>query len=185
MENATQEKTYISFPQWEGSVYCAWAKNFCYKNQWRVTHSLGDYDDCLAQCRLYYWQTWQFYDGQFTSPKHLMYMFRLWTWQQFHDLSNMDTKIRKVEADPDPDMKLSDPETYSEGELAVKLNKASSELKEVLNIMFNAPQEVMDVIRQDSKNFSPKQFFRRVVKYLGFEESKTAKLTKELQELLQ
>jgi hypothetical protein len=165
-------------PEWEGSAYQKMAKNYCYKHSWRVRHVLGDYDDCLSQCCLWYYSCIQFYKGKLNSPSHLMTLYRLWIQGQFNDLSTRDTNNRDVV------QYKHEPVVVPEGDLEIKLQGASSELKQVLNIMFNAPQEVMEILRKDCQSYSPKQFFRRVVEYTGLAGTKTPELAKELQKLL-
>lgn len=168
----------FELPEWKGSPYSLWAKNFCYRNQWRARHILGDYDDCYAQCCLWYYECWKFYQGKVQTASHFMVMYKLWVVGQFNDLSTKDTKKREVV------QYRTEPTTTSEGDLTVKLGEASSELKEVLNIMFNAPQEILETLRADCQSYCPKQFFKKIVTYLGKDPAKTPKLAKELQDLL-
>lgn len=168
----------FEIPEWQGSAYQKFAKNWCYKQGWRVSHILGDYDDFLAQCALWYVEVCKFYEGKINSPAHLMFLFRTWVSCQTNDFSTRDTNTRDVV------QFKSEPTVQSDGDLQIKLEGASSELKQVLNIMFNAPQEVMEVIRKDCQSYSPKQFFKRVVEYLKIDVKKTPELTKELQRLL-
>ena len=201
------EKEYIQpsefiLPEWKGSPYHLWAKNFVYKNRWRVQNTLGDYDDCLEQCCLYYYQCYKFYKHKVNSPQSLMFYYRLWCIGQFNDLSNLETKEKKVIKHPvgEEDSKGTsdrgqfrigksvvinmEPVTESDAMLNLKLQEASSELKQVLNVMFNAPQEIIETLRQDCKSYCPKQYFKRVVKYLQLDEKSTPKLAKELEDLL-
>jgi hypothetical protein len=42
----------------------------------------------------------------------------------------------------------------------------------------------MNLLRKDCNSYCPKQFFKRVVTYLGIEAQQAPKLAKELQQLL-
>jgi hypothetical protein len=168
-------------PEWENSVYQKWAYRFCQTNAWRVRDRLGDFDDCMAQCALYYLEVKKFYSGKINSPSHFMYMYKLWVIGQFHDLSKKDYKHRctkiKLSAKKETSIK-------SEAELIVSLNEASSELKEVLRIFFNAPQEVLETIRNDAKTSNAGKFFKYIVQLCGIAPEKADGLSQELKNLL-
>lgn len=169
----------IELPPWDSSIFQKWAFNFCMSNAWRVRDRLGDIDDCMAQCALYYIECKNFYQHQVNSQKHFMYMYKLWVRGQFDDLAvkdsrNRDTKSNlasKKEAIESPN-----------AELIVKLGEASSELQDVLKIIFNAPNEMIDTLRGDIR--SCKKFFKHVVKSIGLSPDKADSLSNELKDLL-
>lgn len=175
-----EEKYKPSLEDWHpGSPFYQFAKNYCYKNKWRVQYLLGgDLDDCIAQCALWWVECNKFYEGKINSPAHMMFLYRLWITGQFHDLASRDTKRREVV------QYRKEPTTTSEGELSVKLGEASTELKQVLNIMFNAPQEIIETLRIDCQSYNPKQYFKKVISHLKINPAKTPELVKELQDLL-
>lgn len=170
----------ILLPEWDGSSFQKWAKNFCYKNHWRVAHVLGDYDDCLAECALHYVICRERYGATVNSEKQFMYMYNLWVTAEFNTKSTKDFNNRQFQQSLPQD----ETPVESDANLAIKLADASEELKSVLNIFLNAPNEVMDVLRQEASSCHPKQFFKSVLKLAGIQTSKSAELAKELENLL-
>jgi hypothetical protein len=168
-------------PEFRGSVYEKWSYKFCQTNAWRVRDRLGDFDDCMAQCALYYLECKKFYAGKINSPAHFNYMFKLWVIGQFHDLSKKDYKHRctKIKLATKKETSIK-----SEAELMVTLNEASSELKEVLSIFFNAPKEVLETVRNEVKTTNAGKFFRAIVQFCGIAPEKAEDLSQELKNLL-
>jgi hypothetical protein len=167
--------------QFKNSAYEKFAFNFCLANAWRVRDKLGDFDDCMAQCRLYFVEVQKFYEGKLNSPQHLMWAYRLWVTGQFHDLSKKDYKNRCTKMKLQRKGEIS---IKSEAEMVVILGEASSELKEVLRIFFNAPKEVMETISKDAKTAHSGKFFRHVVSFCGLAPERADDLAKELKDLL-
>jgi hypothetical protein len=150
----------IALDAYEGSVYQKWAYKFCVTNSWRVKERLGDFDDCVAQCALWWIECYRFYEGKVNSNAHLCYMFKLWVTGQFHDLSRKDYKYRCFKVEVAKEVSNSED---SDAELAVALNDASCELKEVLRIFFNSPQEVLSTLKKDLPTTHAGRFFKYVV----------------------
>ena len=164
---------------WPGS-WAKWAANYCARNQWRVNHQLGSYEDCMAFCALCYVQVARKYGESVNTPQQFMYLYKLWVTAEFDTLSVKDSKSR----DFYQSLPQAEPSIESDAELAVKLAGASSELKTVMNIFLNAPQEVMQLLRDEANSYNPKQFFKAVLKMCKINTAKTNELTKELQKLL-
>lgn len=170
----------ILLPEWEGSSFQKWAKNYCYKNHWRVAHILGDYEDCLAECALYYVICRERYGASVNSEKQFMFMYNLWVTAEFDTKSTKDYNNRQFQQS----LSQTEASIESDANLAVKLADASDELKSVLNIFLNAPNEIMEVLRQEASSCHPKQFFKSVLKMAGIQTNRSADLAKELEELL-
>jgi len=66
----------------------------------------------------------------------------------------------------------------------VLLDSGSSELKAILDIFLNAPQEVMDTLRKEASSYSPGQFWNKVLMMAKINPEKSAQLKKELISLL-
>lgn len=172
-------KRYV-IPDWEGSVFQKWAKNFCAKNQWRVSHVLGDYEDCLAKCALDYVICCQRYGATVNSAQHFMFMYTGWVIPEFHTLAVRDGAIRKLHEN----LPTTEEAVFSDAELSVSLSGASDELKSVLKIIFNAPQEMMETLRQEASSCHPKQFWKAAMRMAGVKVNRASILIKELQRLL-
>ena len=169
------------FPDYKGSAFEAWAKNYCAKNQWRVRHTIGDYEDCLAECATA-WYEWvlPLYGMTVQTPQHLMRMFQTTVTSIFNTQSVKDTNDRAV-SDALP---TDEPSIESDAQLAAKLSRASSELTEVLKVIFDAPAEVIEELRNSTASYHPKQFFKAVVAKCGIAKEKAPELMSELQKLL-
>lgn len=169
-------------PEWnKDSPFYKWASNFTWRNQWRVEHVFGcDKEDMMAEIALMWVQCCKRYGDSVNSNAQMMYLFQLWVTGQFHDYATKDTKNRNTMEK----IALRDISIKSEAELAVKLDEASSDLKRVLDIFINAPQEILEVLKEDTKGWTAKQFLQKVCGYVGVSQEKSKQLIKELQELL-
>lgn len=156
-------------PEWSGSVFQKWSYNFCLTNAWRVQDKLGDFEDCMAQCALYYIECKKFYEHKINSPAHFMYYYKLWVTGQFHDLSRKDYRHRVTKAAIAVKNEVTEePDAY----LAVALGEASTELKEALSIFFNAPKEMMETIIKDANTDHSGKFFRYILNMLQIKPEK-------------
>lgn len=171
------DRQYI-IPEWEGSVFQKWSKKFCADNVWRVRNTTGDYEDCLQECYMQYLYCRQHYPN--VTANHFNYMFMLAVHNVFDTAATRDSNLR----DAMSRMPKPTESCESDAQLAVTLSSASDELKSVLKIILEAPQEVMEVLRQEVTSSHPKQLFKAAVRKAGFEVSKAAMLAKELQRLL-
>lgn len=157
-----------------------WAKGFCAKNQWRVVHVLGDYDDCLAECALTFVECSRRYGKTVVSPQQMMYLYKLSVVCWFNVLSVRDQSCRRVREA----IKEEEPSVKGDAEAMAKLSEASSELKDVINIFFSAPKEIFDVIRADVASNTPIHFFNAVLDYCKIPRTKTQPLINELISIL-
>lgn len=172
------ERKYI-LEDWPGP-WEKWAKNFCYRNHWRVAHILGDYEDCLSKCALDYVICRQRYGDTVNSPQQFMFMYKLWVTAEFNTLSSKDYNERQMHLALPKNEILVD----SDAELVARLSTASSELKSVIGIFMNSPQEIMELLRKEASSCHPKQFWKSVLKICGISPSKSSGLASELQKLL-
>lgn len=166
--------------EWSGSPYQKWAKNFCYRNQWRVQHHIGEYEDCLAECAMAYVEVRIRYGATVKTPQQFMYMYKLWVTSIFNNFSNKDTKNRDFIGSLPTKEQVVQPEAHA----VIALNEASPELKSVMNIFINAPQEFMELLRKEADSHCPKQFFNQILIHLGIGKARSGELVKELKGLL-
>jgi hypothetical protein len=181
VKDVNVERVYI-VDEWEGSAFQKWAKNFCNKNQWRVTDILGEYDDCMGHCAYCYAYCKKLYGATVKTPQQFMYLFRKCVIDEFNTFSTRDTNNRSLY------LKLSLPKTEasieSDAQLKIKLFDASRELRTVLDIFTDAPAHIMQLLRSEASSCHPKQFWKAVLKYAGVKPSRSVALEKELQKLL-
>lgn len=179
IQEATQQRPFL-VEEWNGSPYQKWAKNFCYKNQWRVTNHIGEYEDCLAECAMAYVQVRIQYGATVKTSQQFMYMYKLWVTAIFNNFSNKDSKHREAYARLPQGEQVVQPEAYA----VAALNDASPELKSVMDILINSPQEFMELLRKEANSYCPKQFFNQILVHLGISKSRSGELVKELKGLL-
>lgn len=166
--------------EWKGSPFCGWAHNFCHKNAWRVKNYVGDYEDCMAECALVYTQVRHRYGADIVSPQQFMSLFRVCVMSHFNTLANKDTQFRiGLENLEKPNLAI-----QQEGSVLVALREASTELQDVMQLLINAPQEIMDIVRIEAGNYSPKKFFQAALRQLNIKPSKGQKVMRELERIL-
>jgi len=175
---------------WPGP-WAAWAANFCRNNLWRVQNVLGDFDDMMSEAALAYLELRLRYGQSVNSPKHFMKLYQMYFSCWIHTLSVKDFHNREAlfnigREEKDFLMKSGFKERAGDPtlNLTILLNQGSAELKEVLNIFFNAPNEIMELLRRDASSYSPKQFWNRVLTHLSIPQEKSVALQKELIALL-
>lgn len=165
-------------PEWPGP-WAAWAWNYCSRNLWRVNEVLGDMDDAMAECALIWVDCRRRYGASAKSPAHMMALYKRMVTSWFHSYSVVDTQIRKTKTEY-VQVEAADAEAH----FAVKLRQASKELTDVIKILMRGHNEIIAVLREDLKTDKPRDFFRAVAKFCGYE-SRTNELEMELRGLLQ
>lgn len=173
------ERKYL-VPEWEGSPFQAWAKNYCSRNYWRVLSSIGDYYDCVSECSLIWIECCRRYGTIVDNNAWMMRMFQICVITTFDTKSVKDSNDRKLLSKLDTREKS----TNSDAEMVVNLNDASNELREVVKVFLTAPQEILDILRAEASSCHPMQFFKAVVSLCGISKSRSASLARELQNLL-
>lgn len=136
-------------PQYDGPI-AGWVVNHIQANFWRVARVM-ERDDLFQDAQEVFLRCAQRYPDMDT-PQHFMALFqRSWS-NHVHDLSTASTQRRaevsmalKTE-DSDESSFERDPvgELDNDGYLAVKLKQAPAEVKMVLNLFLNAPQEILE-----------------------------------------
>jgi len=172
-------KKAVLIADWEGSVYQKWARAFCLKNFWRVSHTLVDIEDMMSECALQYVDCRKRYGSTVNHPKQFMYLFMRGVRMVINTLSTKDSKSRKV-IQQISEKKLSC--THPQADVSAALSYASDELKEVLKVFLEAPKEILSTL--GSEVDTPKQFFKKVVAYCKIDEKRSVELARELETLL-
>src|ERR1700752_3678008 len=83
-------------PEWEGSAFMAWAKNYCSRNQWRVYKAIGDYQDCMAECSLIWIECCRRYGAAVDNDAWMMRMFQICVITTFDTKSVKDSNDKKL-----------------------------------------------------------------------------------------
>lgn len=134
-------------PEYEGPI-AGWTVNHIQANLWRVSRVreredlLQDAQEVFLRCAARY--------PDMDTPQHFMSLYQRSWINHVNDLSNDQTKIKaevgmqrgtsEEEYDWEP---VGDLE--NDGYFAIKLRQAPNEVKQVLNLFLNAPQEILDL----------------------------------------
>lgn len=172
----------------KSSPWYKWAYNYGQRHLWRVSNVIGnDMADFMSEACLTYVETRNRYGATVNSPQHFMRLYQMSLSCWITDLSHKDSRIKSylaTDIQREDSISFSEPSVAPEAELSVLLDKGSNELKEVLNIFFNAPIEIMNVLRDEASSCSPKQFWNRVLAHIGIPQDRSKGLIKELNDLL-
>ena len=201
----TERKCLIG--EWENSQYQKYAWNFFSRNLWKVAYLKGDLNDLMQEAAIEFILMKRDYGDKINSPQHFMSLYKLCLHSHLTNMSIKDSrnratlkKVKDTYTPQDQRDTLEERENYydrstlqsvvqgpivrPDAEINVLLNESSPELKEVLKIFFNAPTEIMETLRKDCSSLSPRQFWNRVLRHVGFPQEKSVKLMKELEDRL-
>jgi hypothetical protein len=145
---------------WPGP-WAKWASRYCQQNLWRVSHVLGEREDAMGECAFLYCKCRARYGAVVDNPAWFMRLYQLTVTSHFNDLSGRNTRGQLVIERAWKSNFVEAPE----GELAVKIQSASSELKQVLEVLFHAPREMFDGLI--GSNAAPKQIFQAIARSRG------------------
>lgn len=167
------------FDPWPGP-WALWASRYCSNQSWRVVQSLGGYEDAMAECALLWCECRKRYGATVDNPAWFMRMYQLMVISRFNDLATKDRKIRLVEEQA----WLMNITVQPEVDVSLKLEGASTELKEVIGVFLNAPRELYDGMTESLVDFdaSLPHIFRVIANLKGI--SKSNVLKGELQQVL-
>lgn len=134
-------------------------QNFLKLHYWKVAHSL-EWDDAIQEA----WMQ-QVYmekrllksgkDSTIVTPQQYMACFKTCWSRHFITLSNKDTKYKVVQtesefskdSDEDVNILISDLMTDDNvGYIEIMIEQAPSEVREVINLLLNAPKEILDAV---------------------------------------
>jgi hypothetical protein len=156
---------------WPG-IWEKWARNYCRQNFWRVQHSLGSMEDAMAECALLFVDCQRRYGRTVNAAPQFMHLYQMMVKSRFNKLSNKDTGARTLEQSCELTEMV--PERLT---IDVQRHEATSELREVLQILHDAPSETLETIFGDAT-----VLFKKFSVFLGIDKSK--RLADELKVLL-
>src|SRR5260370_28352996 len=73
-----------------------WASRYCANNLWRVSATLGDYNDAMAECAVQYLECRNRYGGLVDDPRWFMALYQRCVTSRFNDLSVKDSRYREI-----------------------------------------------------------------------------------------
>lgn len=140
-------------PDFDGELE-GYVHNQLKRHFWRVSKTLA-YDDVMQEARLVFVECRARY-CPIDTPQHFMSLFKTAWYRRFTDLAY--TSSRKTDHEV-PDFRIYDEgegvdtfistaqgETGNAGPVLVALHRAPAEVKAVLSLMLNAPQEMVEAV---------------------------------------
>lgn len=136
-------------PEFKGPVE-GWVVNHMTTNYWRVQATLSRME-VLQEANLIFLRTAKHYEGQITEAKHFMSLFQRSWLNHFTDLAKIDSATRQgvsmTSADGTQYEAVGDVENL--GYLRTVIRQAPREVAVVLNLLLNAPQELLDLATEN------------------------------------
>ena len=133
---------------WENSPYQRWAKKFVYKNHWKVAHDMGDIEDCMQTCAMLY--VWCARRHPEYGEDRLMKFFKAVVFKKWINPSIRSwhhiCKTKDYKTLVEVTTQESDPPDRSVNILA----SASKELRQVLALIGNAPDELLQFMTKSA-----------------------------------
>jgi hypothetical protein len=132
-------------PQWTGSIE-GYAKNYCVKNLWKFLPIGYDLEDLMQESYVVFLKCQLRYKAVDT-PQHFMSLFKTALHNYMFDLSKpfFAESQHLVRSTEDFDL-ISFSSVEEEATLMLMVAQAPIEVKQVLNLLFKAPEELLDLI---------------------------------------
>lgn len=132
-------------PQWKGSIE-GYSKNYCIKNLWKFASIGYDLQDLTQEsyviflkCQMRYQET--------DTPQHFMALFKTAIHNHLYDLSKPYFHELQYLTRLSEELDLENYSSVEEcGTFAILLSQAPIEVKQVLNLLFKAPEELLEMI---------------------------------------
>lgn len=132
-------------PKWPGPVE-GYVKNYIRTNLWRYEALGYDFDDLINEAWIVFARCTK--NHEFKSPEHFMGFFKTALHNSFFDI--MKKSIKELKYRKFIDNEETTIEDFSQveeqGTLRVLLSQAPKEIKEVFNLLFNAPTEILEAL---------------------------------------
>ena len=157
--------TYI--PQWQGAIE-AYSKNQVRANLWKLEALGYDFEDllhvaveCFCVCRDRY---------KVENAKHFMGLFKMCLHNKFYDLARVASLERGLIVETSENVLnfLNQGFCESEGTFRVLLKNAPTEIKQVLSLVLNAPNELLESIGFSKKKDKGFCANKRLCRLLGY-----------------
>ncbi len=132
-----------------------WTVNYCTSNFWRVS-SMMEFEDLLQDAYIVFLRCEARYP-ELDTPQHFMSLYkRAWA-NHVTDLANEATQLRAVRSihqgvgEDDEPLQIAEGvgELENAGYLVTLVGQAPEEVRRVLALMLQAPQEIIDVVMSD------------------------------------
>lgn len=150
--------------RWEG-VFEAYTASYVHKNLWRLSRTC-DADDAMQEARIVFIRCARQYKDAVDNAAWFMSLYKRSLAARFADLATRDTRYRStgdLMCDVVDENDGHAPEAIgtlaNEGELAVMVAQAPSEVKEVLALLLSAPTEILELAANAWRDHGKKSAF--------------------------
>lgn len=128
--------------EWTG-VFEGWSRNYVRRNFWRVSQHFGSQDDAVHQCLVIFYRCKRRYEFTTDNPRWFMSLFKTAVTNHFTIQSIKESGLRDMPVDADL------PTAQNDGPFLAALAGCSNEAQQVVNLLMNAPSELLKVVWQD------------------------------------
>ena len=146
------------FP-WEGT-FERWSHGWVHKNYWRIRHICPSHEDAMQIVALLFVECIHRYGDRIDNPRWLMSLFSRMVINHWNRLAVIDKRQRELVSD----VMLDDvPEqvTHQMTSLIDILSSLPDELHHVLNILMEAPAEIIDLLIEGRNEESDNRAIKR------------------------
>lgn len=144
-------------PEWQGSAFEKFARNWVKRYYWQVAEHFGSKEDAMQECGMLFAKVIDRYCQTVDNPAWLMSLYkssvmRAWVFyarkasdERAHIVHEADTQTEYNDEEP-IQQQTTHQVDYNEGPLLVAWQEASSELRQVVYTILNAPAELLDMM---------------------------------------
>ena len=127
-------------PEWEG-VFEKYSCKKIHDNLWRMQNIGYEFEDLYQEAAVVFCECRSRYNVE--NARHFMSIYSKALHDRFYDLAIKSYKSIATSDFDDDDNSKYEPLDFSQGELRLKLGSLSDELKQVMNLIINAPEEML------------------------------------------
>ena len=162
----------MSLWEWNKSTYQKWAHAWCHKNHWRVRTLYPDYEEAIQICCLMFCECVRRYGDRVDNPKWLMSLYTRMVINHWNRLATLDTRRRELEIPRADIVPENDQDNEIEPFLPNEIEPSNtslldvvlslpSEIRHVLEILMNAPSDVIDILFEGKDEQADNRAIRR------------------------
>jgi DNA-directed RNA polymerase specialized sigma24 family protein len=140
-------------PRWPGACE-NYARKFVANNHWRV-RAILEPEDALQECAVVFCRCAKLYAGRIDNPAWFMAVFKTALLHYFTSLARINQRQLRVRAAIAEQARLTPAYVPASGPLAAAMAEASAELRQVLEAVVRAPQELLELLLPKPGKRSP------------------------------
>ena len=175
------------------SPYNQFAKNYAYRNLWRVKHLFSEYEDFFSELTVLFCECVHRYGDAVETPQHFMALYKRMVVTRVINMTKKADDAFDYCLDLNLDISIENEEGASimpcaEGNetLSILITQGSNELRSVLSIILDTPADMREALQVETRGGLQglNRFFARAASLAGFGPHKAMSLQSELFGLL-